>query len=150
MEIKGYKNKQFKNIISKLCIDDYIKDYTIIIYKYKIIAIIHLIFFNGQYCSDIYGICNNDLKIIEIYMFKHKIKSTRLLNTSFTIFHELYHAIQFNKYRACYDKDMINYKKNYNNSWIEVSANSFAKHNMIKFKTYINKIFKINYKWHIK
>ena len=150
MIIKGYKAKQFKSIISKLCVDDVLRDYTIVIYKYKFQSILSNLFLKGLWAFNSRGVCNPIRKRIEIYTFVHKIKSTKDLNSIQTLFHEIYHAIQYYKYNDCLKKDRPNYRCNYDNCWTERTAESYANHNMIKFKSTINRVFDIRFKWHIR
>jgi len=145
MIIKGYKSKQFKSIISKLCVDDVLRDYTIVIYRHKLSAILSSIFGNGLYCKDVCARHLYDDRRIEVYTFMSK-KSLKDVRICYWLFHEIYHAIQHYKYKDCYNSDIENCKVDYDNCWTEKSANSYAKHNIVKFKTKINKELEINYK----
>lgn len=149
MIIKGYKSKQFKSIISRLCVDDTLKDYTIVIYKYKFQSILSTLFSKCIYCPNCYGVQFEDKNRIEIYAFTHKNNPTKLLHITHTLFHEIYHAIQKQKYKECLNSDKVLYRIAYHNCWTERTANSYANHNMKKFKSTINKVFNITFKWYI-
>ncbi len=149
MIIKGYKAKQFKSIISKLCVDDILRDYTIVIYKYKFQSILSNLFLKGLWDFNSRGVCNPTHKRIEIYTFTNKFKATKDLNSIQTLFHEIYHAIQYHKYNSCWERDRDNYRYDYNNCWTERTAESYANHNIRKFKSTINRVFDISFKWHL-